>query len=322
MGYFFLKGRRCIFAACFSVLLISLLEEPKNIPSGAPSNGLPLAIPAVNPQSPITPVPTPAIAADGTAASTGTGTGTPADGPKNHKYPLQPPFQIVQVGEPRSGSTFQWHLLTVIAQLKSPANTKLASNDFFSDRKVLWETMLHTKSKNQTLVGKVHNSRIIDGQIGNHISTFTSGSQKSKLPDLSHYHQQRDNLLNCSLCEIDQYRPIFGLDDEEVVILKTYMRLWEKLRQCCGYQMSKYQRFILHGCEAEKYQSRPDYPWCERLNLTDIEFQFEENPIDSSWFNRPGDCAAHDLTIIGGKDFNGEEFKGCESFENQYILKK
>lgn len=37
----------------------------------------------------------------------------------NTTLPLRPPFRIIQIGQPRSGSTFQYQLLTTIASLKA-----------------------------------------------------------------------------------------------------------------------------------------------------------------------------------------------------------
>ena len=47
--------------------------------------------------------------------------------PMNHSI-LRPPFRMLQVGKPRTGSTFQFRLLDAIAHLKSPVGTRILSS--------------------------------------------------------------------------------------------------------------------------------------------------------------------------------------------------
>lgn len=59
------------------------------------------------------------------------------------------------------------------------------------------------------------------------------------------HHQLVDDAFhNCSLCEISKYyKPIFDLTDKEVSLPEEYMKSFELLHQCCGVQMSKYNRY-------------------------------------------------------------------------------
>eukprot|EP00588_Corethron_pennatum_P004042 CAMPEP_0194293814 /NCGR_PEP_ID=MMETSP0169-20130528/48728_1 /TAXON_ID=218684 /ORGANISM="Corethron pennatum, Strain L29A3" /LENGTH=405 /DNA_ID=CAMNT_0039042465 /DNA_START=89 /DNA_END=1302 /DNA_ORIENTATION=+ len=95
------------------------------------------------------------------------------------------------------------------------------------------------------------------------------------------------------------------------------MTRFEKIRQCCGMQMSKYEILRLNGCEMSKYIERSDYPKCEMYNLSKIENEFEGMPIpytennsDLHW-TKSGDCARFVSEISSGKGFNGNPFEGC-----------
>jgi len=148
------------------------------------------------------------------------------------------------------------------------------------------------------------------------IAVFSSGNRAS----FARYNQYLPNLLNCSLCEVDQYRHFFDLTDQDVALLKEYMGLYEKIRRCCGLQMSKYNFLRLHGCDISAFVERPDYPHCERENLTDVEERFAAIPIGYkvsepkyNW-GKPGDCTRFDTRIVSEKKgFNGHPFQGCDA---------
>ena len=71
--------------------------------------------------------------------------------------------------------------------------------------------------------------------------------------------QNRNNLEECSACEIERYIPIFDLSDDDVTSLKQHMHDFEILRQCCRMQMSKYEMLRLIGCDVTKYMGQSDY---------------------------------------------------------------
>jgi hypothetical protein len=157
------------------------------------------------------------------------------------------------------------------------------------------------------------------------VSVFSSGDDR---PSYSLHHQTRENLVTCSMCEIDSYQSIFGLSDDELQAVKKHMTMYEKIRKCCGLQMSKFNRLRLHGCDVTPFQHNEGYPWCENYNMTEIELEFEKSPIPYvansaklTW-EKPGDCARHDAEIIGGQDFNGHPFKDCASLATKFHLYK
>jgi len=224
----------------------------------------------------------------------------------NHSI-LRPPFRIIQIGKPRSGSTFQHSLLDAIAHLKSPIGTRILKD-------------VHTltpQPKTVSYVIKTHavHPRVRKLHAAGLVHVFSSGGRAP----FGHYNQERSHLINCSMCEIKHYRTLFGLSCEDEKLLKQHMSLYEKLRRCCGTQMSKYRRLMLHGCDIGKYVDHPDYPHCETHNLTDVELQFFSSPISKSPIDRPdlqwskpGDCSKFDAIIKSGKDFNLRPFRGCK----------
>lgn len=234
-------------------------------------------------------------------------------------FPLKPPYRIVQYGIPRSGSTFQTHLLHAIVSLKQP-NSHI-------------QFMVNSKNleDDSSFLVKTHkfDDRLMQIAEQHDVSTFTSKSlvgtsdrdmimNNFTYPVL--YTQTKENLLNCSLCEVDHYSKIFGLTKKEVEDIKQYMKYYEIIRRCCGYQMSKYEMKRLNGCNMTKYRSLPSYPNCEAYNKTDIEILFANHPGGimhhslNPTFNwvEVGDCQRIDESIATGVGFNRRKFEGCD----------
>jgi len=281
--------------------------------------------------------------------------------------PLTPPFRIVQAGQPRSGSTFQHQLLDAIAHLKSEESGTAAAAAA-GGRSILTEfvglpdgrtagRIRQYASQNESFVFKTHekwdNADLQalhrSGEIVLFASLYTvrpssaSGTDRSAAKaagaqitstaasaPLAAYIQYSGNLENCSACEIDRYKPIFGLTDNEVTFLKLRMELYGTIRQCCGMQMSKYRMAQLHGCDVTEFLRLPSFPHrCDTANITDVEVQFHEistvgspllkgqrvpyNVIRNEYnWAEPGDCAKFDDKIKSGRAFNNQEFEGCE----------
>ena len=219
---------------------------------------------------------------------------------------LRPPFQIIQAGNPRTGSTFQYHLLLAIVFLTSPPNTTIQQGLLKLKR------INKALGNNSTFVHKTHNFKMASNAASQseNIVVF----QSSPSMTIALYTQDQKELLECSICEIDAYRPFFGISDQEREQLQDHMQLWEKLRRCCGWQMSKYQVMRLNGCNMTNHMQKAEYPMCEQYNLTDIELRLVANPIPADGvygWKEPGDCEKVHKKIADGKGFMGKPFKGC-----------
>lgn len=229
------------------------------------------------------------------------------------RLPLKYPFFICQFGKPRTASTFQAELLKAIVHLKSPPGINIP----------IISGLPESESKAPIGIMKTHSPTIGTECVDRGYPIFTS----DRPDDLMHipgkyqdafkvtlHNQSLDKTEKCSLCQVDYYQPIFALSDEEVAMLKRYMSLYEKIRQCCGLQMSKYNMARLHGCDVTPYRDLPAYPMCELNNMQEVEKLFHEQPIAyepsrSEWnWAQPGDCAKFDDMVINGQDFNGKKW--------------
>lgn len=229
---------------------------------------------------------------------------------------LKPPFRIFQIGKPRSGTTFQTTLLYALASLKSHQ----AAKEYYISKLDLEEERIQNLIQTQqgSLVMKTHREKefVEKLQADGAVAVFTSSSE---MVPYAMYHQEFGNLIECSLCEVDNYRKFFGLTDNEVAMLKDYMSYYEVLRQCCGWQMSKYEVKSLNGCNMTEYFDLPEYPHCERHNLTDVEIQFDAIPIPygvsvggkAFLWNKIGDCTSIRDSVSNGFGFNKRKFMGC-----------
>lgn len=281
---------------------------------------------------------------------------------KNNNFPLKPPFRIYQLGRRRSGSTFQEALLRAIITVKMNfygMDTSQVIVGFARNTK-LNEELIKKENKNQnqnqtSFLVKAHDERyavdivrkyraIDNNNNATTVHVFTSSSTSSSSSSsspftkiTSTYHQRLEDLNNCSLCEIQNYIPIFDLQPTEVRFIEAFMSRFEILRRCCGMQQSKYNRYRLHGCNVtELLTDNPEihYPYCERHNLSQVEHEFSNLPytqiINSNRFSwskyiwkQQGDCSKYDAMIRKGADFNLQphsRFRSCHDFRRKYKL--
>ena len=174
------------------------------------------------------------------------------------------------------------------------------------------------KEFGESFVAKTHNvddSELEELQKQGKLVVFSSLTGKEDATRYTLYNQNYEDLEACSLCEVDKYRTIFGLTDEEVKQIKAYMHAFEQIRQCCGLQMSKYEAARLNGCDMTELVKRPEYPHCELIDKQEAEFEMANSPIphrtNDPRFNwsKPGDCARFDEVIMNGHALNGRPFK-------------
>ena len=149
---------------------------------------------------------------------------------KKDKKNLSPPFKIVQIGEPRTGSTFQYELLRAIIAIKSPYGTKIESK-FVS--KKLWSldsfNGAMSLASNSTFIIKTHTSDPLlrKASYNGSVAVFSS----SEIVPYSMYTQKRTDIEKCSECEVKKYQSIFKLTDDDIELLQQHMRDFKILRQ-------------------------------------------------------------------------------------------
>ena len=234
-------------------------------------------------------------------------------------FPLKPPYRIVQYGIGRSGSTFQAHLLNAIVSIKEPNSyIQLTLTKYLEDEDSSFVVKTHKFVDRLKQIAERHNVSIFLSRSLGGTSHRDMIMNNLTYPVL--YTQMKENLLNCSLCEVDHYSKIFGLTKKEVENIKLYMKYYEIIRRCCGYQMSQYEMKRLNGCNMTKYRSLPSYPNCEAYNKTEIEILFANNPggivhrtlnPNFNWA-KVGDCQQMDESIATGVGFNRGKFRGCD----------
>ena len=233
--------------------------------------------------------------------------------------PLQPPYRIVEVGQKRTGSTFQFQLLDAIAQIKSKGTAHQV--EFLGYVKKSIKFSQKVDDYPESFVAKshgLHDLDLVQAQKEGKLVVFTSGMVPTDdMYDVGLYNQNRYNLERCSMCEIDQYQPIFGLTDEEISLIKDYMSAYEKIRQCCGMQMSHAERARLNGCDMTLVEHWSGYPHCElvdkqaeeqRLASFNDVIQHRANSPNDNW-SQVGDCAKFDARIARGETRTGRNFK-------------
>jgi hypothetical protein len=227
---------------------------------------------------------------------------------------------MVQYGDGRSGSTFQWYVICTIMRMLSEDSGKdvncMLSRFFiypknifkihYPDRSVPWMISdFDKKFKDKNM--RIHyflsskNMPVNASQFtGNHVYAYT---------------QYIEDLEVRKLGVLFDYKQLFNLSDMEMRILYQHMRYWDVLRQCCGLQQSIYNRMVLHNLSltADSYLDL-DYPACEVYNITQVESSLLKTQVSVKFPEHvrveftdlvvyPGYCQAMEDIIRNGSEF-------------------
>jgi len=221
-------------------------------------------------------------------------------------------LNLIQVGFPRSASTYQFAILCVLAHLK-----------YYN---VICGYEAERFGSSGVLVSKLHpynQTFFLDNKTFLFSSTFNSlkdwGEQKVtwRGGDVA-ITQRYQDVSECPECQIKQYIHMFNASAQEEVALRQYLKYWVTLRRCCGLQQSLSRMKWLQGCDHQDLPSE-----CFVSNLTRVEKLMESTPIyqrnihlllphhrHKHWI-RPGDCEHYDDMIRSGKGFNGKKITYC-----------
>jgi len=214
------------------------------------------------------------------------------------------PTAIVQYGEPRSASTFQFTLLCVITRMLHPSTSVPCRYEATVN---LAGTVGGSASP---LVIKTHNPPK-DGPFAVFTSTRKKGTQ---LWAGALYSQDLGSVVADDLAEVSKYMDIFQLNTSQVQQIRDFLPLWSIQRQCCGIGQSLANRQRLHGCPVTADQHGAQ---CLTQNMTNVELQFLQTPLYPYRYPgdyMPGRCAREELAIRNGAEWPaGTNFTTCEA---------
>jgi hypothetical protein len=241
------------------------------------------------------------------------------------------PQRIIQHGDARSASTFQWYLLCSVLRVcrtKKNGNPKVACSSRKADTHLLGYDRFalqfatrkpkDVKVKPFTVVQKTH-QRPFHNPCTHY---FTSSFSKSKLLNYSVVHQHYADFVKHPLATVEDYAPVFNLTKTMVHEVQVHLRWWMIIRQCCGYQSSQDQRSRLHNSQWRRHKDYDyDYVNCEVYNLDNVEKEFlktrlareftpwvqyvrEDLTLVSDAAVSPGFCNRTNQDMIRGMDFN------------------
>ena len=210
------------------------------------------------------------------------------------------PVSIVQFGEPRSASSFQWVLACLAMRLKYPAkNVKCDFNEEPLTRVNPYEVWkvhhVPQAPKNYTLIMSVA-----------HLDTHAKVAQDALRPRLT---QTLADMQRSPMLEVSKFTELLGLtpDDDEKML--SYMRWWEILRQCCGPQQSMQNVLQLRGCASNHPFDSASWSGCDVYNISQVEVNLRRTEVHDligglslldGWDSNPNSCAPFEEKVRAG----------------------
>src|SRR3989338_4093003 len=176
---------------------------------------------------------------------------------------------LIQLGSPRTASTWQAEVLCRALQLKTEHLHK--NPDYYlSCTYSKAPISLASSSPKHFSVIKTHQLAAINRPEKTTLY-FSSSAVRGGLFSTPHelcYSQLYEQLLDRGLNILRDYQAVFQLSEPQYVQLHTYMRLWEITRKCCGFQASCNNIVELNSRQKEgrkygdKFDVATDYPAC------------------------------------------------------------
>ena len=224
--------------------------------------------------------------------------------------------KLLQYGESRSGSTFQWY--TICSLMRACALKRGAAPE-----SVCCQKPSRCPSNATAFVSKVHTPPV--GMPHAHIfRSERDGHVDGKFA----VRQRYDELIDQGAYIVHSYASLFpSLRRSDFDVVVAHMRLWAILRQCCGSQQSLESRLALHNSTLSPRRPKRavDHSQCRMYNLAEVERlmlatalgqrhpesiwlswredQFVTLPLDDVRI-RPGFCSRTNAAIANGADFN------------------
>jgi hypothetical protein len=216
--------------------------------------------------------------------------------------------RIVQHGEARSASTFQWYMLCsiqracvleanltlpVVCDLAEPAALVREGRPFLHVAKLhKWLKPFNFSHGSGVAPGEARPALPSQGDAAVFISQMRDTRQEEYIytdatmpPGWGHivYRQIYTDFVREGLAVLHRvYRPMFQLSEKSTLRVHRHMKLWQVLRTCCGSQQSLQHRAVLHNfsVRAQHYHNQAyDDPDCETYNLAQLEAAFLETDL-------------------------------------------
>jgi len=222
--------------------------------------------------------------------------------------------KILQIGVPRTGSTWQYQLLCVIMQLVHDYDVDCHGGADSSE------------ATYQVL--KSHSFRTVTGEIGKakakeDLAMFLTTNMEPHIQDKQLKRvgyswgviQTYDTLVKEGLAVIQTYSKLFGLTEHQTKMVYQYMKYWQITRRCCGNQQGQDNFKRLQNSTAPLAHKfiEYDYSDCAIYNLGEVETLLvsteviKNDPSAKEVISQiSGSCKRTNDLVRGGMGFNGK----------------
>jgi hypothetical protein len=248
-----------------------------------------------------------------------------------NRDPDRVPRVLVQWGESRTGTTFQFTALCASAVLLSlsegaddlPVDCEYARDDKMLEKRVPEQkkaAILTATGVQGRLVIKTHNKEYAMRKAGKTTHTANSATAwlfatTPGLGDQAKYTQSFKELDALGPALASKYAQLLGLTPSQTADLQAYMQRWDALRLCCGTQMSQSYRDYLQNKTSSHVMkgglARDHSQYCSSLDLDTVEQELMATAVFQQ---------GKDIRVVAHNTYNEPPFTGTYCTQANRII--
>lgn len=251
---------------------------------------------------------------------------------------------LVQFGEPRTGSTYQYMSLCLTGKIMAGLTEKNYVAFFTTNVSEIADRCSFQES---FCVVKTHKLNVMSER---EMGDFFGPSGRAMLfisvkqgHERNMIQKSSENVFSLAI-SVQEYESFVGMSPlenaqelarpfrdlilpEHILYMQEYMKIWKVIRQCCGSQASADQRNSLHGLSNAPLKHAlymPDAPECSMYNLTATSLRLSRTVFATGFTLKNGRtvslsqvamdsryCEETNAKIVSGEDFNGAKWNGA-----------
>ena len=195
---------------------------------------------------------------------------------------------LIQVGEPRTGTTFQFNSLCLMAMMKYPERKIFCGYEQGPNLTKRFRSLVSLGFA--TVVIKTHDIQSVLASSSVAVGIFRTKPMEEKLKLREKWRERKfqtweadgnfafiqdeSELRRCGVGVVWNLQPVFDLPNAQMLEIQEHLRKWDVLRICCGKQMSNsWRQELIHPPSGISPHQ------CAMYNISMVEMALRETKV-------------------------------------------